>query len=149
RGDIARGRARSHAGAISGRERGRARRPRVGCSIEEAVLFAGSLRLPLATGASTVRSLSIPVGIFQLFAFGPLFIPFPDWIVIPLGFLWAGWFFTVVWAVIVGMRRRASDIELSSSGVAIQGGSCGGLRISWDRIDPDRCAVNTEILEDG
>lgn len=96
-----------------------------------------------------MRSLSIPVGIFQILAFGPLFIPLPDWVVVPVGILWAAWFFAIVWAVILGVRRRASDIELSTSGVAIKGGPSGGLRLAWDQIDARQCAVKTEHLEDG
>ena len=113
------------------------------------MLFARSFRLPLATGAGAVRALSIPVGIFQLLAFGPLFLPLPDWVVIPLGILWAGWFFAIVGALIQGARRRASDIELSSEGIAIQGGPRRGFRAAWERLDPRRCEVRAETLEGG
>src|SRR5262245_12750175 len=104
--------------------------------VVRAVLFARSFRLPLATGAGAVRSLSIPVGVFQLLAFGPLFLPLPDWIVIPLGILWAAWFFAIVGALVQAVHRRASDIELSSAGIAIFGGPSRGLRAAWDKLDP-------------
>jgi hypothetical protein len=113
------------------------------------VLFARSFRLPLATGASAVRSLAIPVGFFQLLAFGPLFLPLPDWIVYPVGVLWAVWFFAVVVALVEGFRRRASDIELSADGIAIRGGPSRGFRVTWKQIDPRRCEVITRAGAEG
>jgi hypothetical protein len=113
-------------------------------------MFARPLRLPLATGASTIRSLSIPVGVFQLVAFGPLFLPWlPDWIVIPLGVVWAAWFFTVVAALIEGFRRRASDVVLAPDGITLRGGPSRGFHAAWDGIRPTACAVTETAGEGG
>jgi len=103
-----------------------------------------ALRLPLSTGASSLRALSVPVGIFQIIAFGPLFIPCPDWIVLPLGILWAVWIFAIFGSIIEGVARRASDIVLEKQGLEIRGGPSRGLRLRWEEIDPERCLIDAE-----
>jgi hypothetical protein len=90
--------------------------------------------------------LTTTVGVLQLIAFGPFFIPeVPDWvphwvaggIVIVLGLLWAVWFFAVIGSVMAAWKRRCSDVRMSPWGVEVWGGPAHGLHVEWKKVTSD------------
>ncbi len=102
--------------------------------------------MPLATGRSALAALTATVGVLQLIAFGPFFIPeVPDWvphwvggaIVIVLGLLWAVWFFAVIGSLMAAWKRRCSDVRMSPQGVEVWGGPAHGLRVAWKSVTAD------------
>lgn len=112
--------------------------------------------MPLATGGGALKALTLPVGIFQIMAFGPFFISeLPDWvprwvggaIVLVFGVLWALWIFVVLAAIGGGWARRCSDILLSPDGLRVKGGPANGLARRWDQRPPPRCVVKPPSSE--
>jgi hypothetical protein len=110
------------------------------------------LRLPLATGASSLASLALPSGVLQLLAFGPLLVAtkLPGWTVYPIALLWALWFFVVIGSLVVGWKRRASDVVIEDGEIRVHGGPRHGLRLAFATIDPARCGLEEQReTEDG
>jgi hypothetical protein len=109
--------------------------------------------MPLATGRSALAALTTTVGVLQLLAFGPMFIPeIPDWvprwvggvIVIVLGLLWAVWLFAVVGSLMAAWKRRSSDVRISPWGIEVQGGPANGLRVPWARVTSEATATEVD-----
>ncbi len=106
-------------------------------------------KMPLATGRSALAALTTTVGLVQLVAFGPFFIPeVPDWVprwvsgvfVIVWGCLWAVWFFAIVGSLMEARKRRCSDVIMGESEGEIVGGRANGLRGTWTEL---RCKAET------
>jgi hypothetical protein len=111
--------------------------------------------MPLSTGASVLSAFSPVIGGLQLLAFGPIFVAkhLPEWTTLPIGILWAVWFFAVLGSIADGWKRRASDLLFGKDVVAIRGGPLHGLQQAWNRVDPStfrfvRYQPKGEVLED-
>jgi len=94
------------------------------------------LAMPLSTGASALYLFTTPMMVLHLVAFGPLFVAtrLPGWMVVPLGILWALWFFAVVGQTLKAWTQRASDLLLGHEGLEIRGGPLGATRHDWSQL---------------
>lgn len=99
----------------------------------------GGFLMPLSTGASSRTAFSMGPAALQFVAFTPLFFAksMPDWTLIPVGIIWALWFFVVFGSLMEGWKLRASDVRLAPEGLAIESGPLDGVRWSWAELTPD------------
>jgi hypothetical protein len=102
------------------------------------VLAEVAFAMPLSTGASALGLSFVPLVLWQIVLFGPLFFGkyLPDWTVYPIGILWAAWFFTMLVLLVDGWKRRASDLLIGKNELAVRGGPLHRTRIAFRDLDP-------------